>query len=529
MRKPITVLIKAYLNIYLREFLGTLNTPALAQERCLRLIIRAQAQTEYGRHLGLSGCETYSEYIQKVPLSRYEDVQPWILRQRDETQASYLTPGRVKCYEPTSGSTGFKKIIPYNTAMLQSFSSLFMVWVADILQELGSLRSGRFFFSVSPASDQNAPSDESLPDDASYVQGFLQYLLRWKSAVPPTVKKLSTSDDYYLGLSLYLLAADDLELVSIWNPHLFLQALHFIESKRDEICTILPRGRTVIGGVKLRWRKPRKTRIDLIKSGADWSAIWPHLRFISCWDSAHAGMSAKALRSLFPQVLVQGKGLLATEAPITVPLFAQHGSFPFLNEVFFEFLEDPGELHRLHELQDDDIYEVVVSQKSGLLRYRLGDLVRARMIGVPTPALEFLSRSGHVSDLVGEKLHTALLWEALAQGGGSTDFFWLCLPNQQDDGTGSYILITDQEKGYDLQAIEGTLKKSHHYALAIKLRQLLPLRIVHSGRARTVYYQTLAQRGIKLGDIKDTLLVRDLKIAREILLNLGLILADEVS
>ena len=144
-------------------------------------------------------------------------------------------------------------------------------------------------------------------------------------------------------------------------------------------------------------------------------------------------------------------------------------------------------------------------------------------------ALEFLSRSGHVSDLVGEKLHTALLWEALAQGGGSTDFFWLCLPNQQDDGTGSYILITDQEKGYDLQAIEGTLKKSHHYALAIKLRQLLPLRIVHSGRARTVYYQTLAQRGIKLGDIKDTLLVRDLKIAREILLNLGLILADEVS
>ena len=525
MRSAAIFLLKAYLNRYLRAFVRALNSPVLAQQRCLRQIIRAQAQTDYGRHLGLTGAEVYEEFIQKVPLSRYEDVHPWVARQRQRRQVDHLTPGPVACYEPTSGSSGFKKLIPYNKALLQSFSRLFMIWAADILQELGTLRSGRFFFSVTPFGDQQG--DESLPDDASYVQGFLHYVLRWKSAVPPVIKKLRTSEDYYLGLSLYLLAAADLELVSIWNPHLFLQTLSYIESHREALCAMLPRGSTVISGVELRWRAPSRSRMDQIKSPAGWQAIWPKLRLISCWDSAHAGMSANALRRLFPQVLVQGKGLLATEAPVTVPLFALRGSFPVLTEVFFEFLDEQGAAHRLHELEDGAIYEVVVTQKSGLLRYRLGDLVRVRTMGLPTPALEFLSRSGLVSDLVGEKLHEAQVQEALAQGGGSRDFFWLCLPTQRSDGTGAYVLVTDQPQGYDLVAMEETLMGSHHYALAIKLRQLAPLSMVHQSDARARYYQTLVQHGIKLGDIKDALLIRDLRLAGDIQDHLGWVAVGE--
>ena len=80
---------------------------------------------------------------------------------------------------------------------------------------------------------------------------------------------------------------------------------------------------------------------------------------------------------------------------------------------FFEFVDDSGAVHRVHELRAGQTYEVVVTTAGGLWRYRLRDSVRVTGFIGQTPALQFLGRNGNVSDLFGEKLSEAFVTETI--------------------------------------------------------------------------------------------------------------------
>src|SRR5260370_15408804 len=72
----------------------------------------------------------------------------------------------------------------------------------------------------------------------------------------------------------------------------------------------------------------------------DPKTFWPLLDTISCWTSASAAPFARRLQSLFPGVQIPGKGLLATEGVITIPL-SDH-SYPALaaESGYYEFIDD---------------------------------------------------------------------------------------------------------------------------------------------------------------------------------------------
>src|SRR2546422_11494220 len=75
----------------------------------------------------------------------------------------------------------------------------------------------------------------------------------------------------------------------------------------------------------------------------------------------------EALRHRFPGVLLQGKGLLATEAPITIPLINAPAPVPLVDEVLLELEDQAGRVHPLHEVDDGGVYGVIVTQRGGLL------------------------------------------------------------------------------------------------------------------------------------------------------------------
>jgi hypothetical protein len=72
------------------------------------------------------------------------------------------------------------------------------------------------------------------------------------------------------------------------------------------------------------------------------------LALISCWADAHATGPARGLRARLPDVEFQPKGLLATEAFVTIPF---RGAWPVaIRSHFFEFLEEDGSLKLADEL-----------------------------------------------------------------------------------------------------------------------------------------------------------------------------------
>ncbi len=513
----ISRLLKFYLTPKRTAFLKALDNPLGSQDDCLRSILKKMATTSYGKSLGVTGRESYSDFCRKVPIVTYEDVMPLIERQRASGQGNLISPGAVLYYEQTSGSSGTKKMIPYNRRMLGSFTALVKIWAADILTELGDLKTGKFYFSVTPIPETISPHDsqgpQGLADDASYVQGLMQRVFRTYAAVPSSIKSIQKSQDFFLALSCYLVIAEDLEIISIWNPSFLLELLRFMDENWAMILAIVDRGSHTVDDQVYRWKKPHPARMLLLGDKPEWSRVWPMLRLISCWDAAHAGMSAARLRNLFPHVLVQGKGLLATETPLTVPMMGLRGYFPLVSEVFFEFMDQEGKIYRLHELEPDKTYEVLITQHSGLLRYRLGDLVRAQKSPKKTVSLTFVERSGQICDLMGEKLNQTALWKALEKAGADLNQFWLVLPEMTPEGRGRYTVVTDQQDGPDIDEIESQVTGLHHYGLARKLRQLEKMRILRLHDATDVYHRILSQRGIKLGDRKSSLLVRDLALA----------------
>ena len=91
---------------------------AVQQEQLVRLIEKA-ALTWQGRKYDFSTCRTYEQFATRVPLYRYEDLQPAIMRMvRGEKDV--LWPGRCFNFAQSSGtSDGNHKYIPITRESLQ--------------------------------------------------------------------------------------------------------------------------------------------------------------------------------------------------------------------------------------------------------------------------------------------------------------------------------------------------------------------------------------------------------------------------
>ena len=110
---------------------------------------------------------------------------------------------------------------------------------------------------------------------------------------------------------------------------------------------------------------------------------------------------------------MQPKGLLATEAFVSLPFGAHHPVA--IRSHFFEFIDPAGKVHTIDHLYENGEYEVVVTTGGGLWRYRLGDWVRVNGFVGKTPSLSFLGRKSNVSDQCGEKLSEEFVATAMQE------------------------------------------------------------------------------------------------------------------
>jgi hypothetical protein len=348
------------------------------------------------------------------------------------------------------------------------------------------------------------------------------------------VHQLRTAEEFKRQLCLALLQAEQLETLSIWSPTFLKIHLDYIQTHRTEL---------------RQWLKLSAERDRLLcEPEIPWTKLWPELKLISCWDSACAADPAQVLRDLFPGVMVQGKGLLATEAPMTIPLIAAQGCVPVLDEVFFEFEDESGKIYLLHELQSGEEYNIILSQKGGLYRYRIGDRVRVTHYYLNTPCLEFLGRDSSISDLVGEKLNEEFVSEALKALALEGTSFQCLVPTTTPEA--HYILLLDQVNAPNnaicadarrlanaslsqqrfaiapralpeaiAQQLEQFLHQSPHYRHARLLGQLSSVQVLVSQQIPEILTSQRIASGKKWGDIKHSLLC-DRPIEEELLVRL---------
>jgi len=498
------------------RFQASLRHVDKTQSSVLGRILRRNKNTEFGQRYGFSSIRSTDDFRKRVPLGDYESHSPFIQRAAGGAP-DVLTKEPIRLFEPTGGSSGSPKLIPYTRSLQREFQRGIAVWIADLFLHEPGLMGGKAFWSVSPIVNQKEKTSGGIPigfdDDLAYAGSWQRSVLQSTMAVPEELRRTDDLEVFRYRTLLYLLRSRDLTLISIWHPSYLTLLLDGLPGWCDRLSLDIDRG-TLSSSDPRRAKEVR----DALKASTPqgrYRLLWPNLRLISCWKDANAAGPAAALQRLFPGVLVQGKGLLATEAFMSLPLLGHTGAVLSARSHFFEFLPDAGGSALLaHQLEVGGRYGIVVTTGSGLYRYQMGDRIEVTGFIRQCPLIRFIGRNAAVSDWVGEKLteaHVSLVLQASFQALGVSPVFAM-LACESAPGH-HYVLFlesaeSDEVVSRAVRAIEAGLRSNFHYDYARRLGQLGPLAVVRLRNAAKKFEQQAIRLGQKAGDIKPQALDR---------------------
>ena len=500
-----------------------IRDPRPVQHAILMRTLRANAETAFGREHGFAVIRDGADYARRVPLRDHDEMSPWIAR-ICEGATDVLTADRVRFVEPTGGSSGYTKQIPYTRALLTEFSSATMAWIFDLLLHRPSLRDGQAYWAVTPPGRRAVRTDGGVPigmeHDSDYFPAPIRALLDRTLAVPRAVGRApDVASCRYLTL-LALLALPDLRMISVWSPSFLTLLASALDEHFERLLHDMDRGTlsvdldpslraVLVHALPARQAEARLLRLRFGRTPPqDLGALWSRLALISCWSDGHASRALEGMRRRFPNVEVQGKGLLATEGAVSIPLLRTGMPVAAVTSHYLEFLPDDAtsEARTVDALDRGATYEVVLTTGGGLYRYRLKDLVRVEGHLHRAPLLSFQGRADRASDLAGEKLTPALVERALSaamrESGVGAPFAMIapsCEPSAH------YTLYVEAEPAAAARlaaAVERRLGAAHHYALCRALGQLAAVDGVAVRGGERAYERACAARGQRSGAIK---------------------------
>lgn len=500
------------------------KNPAAAQAALLERLLRANTQCAYGRKFAFSRLRTVRDFQSSVPMVTYEQLKPWIERIQ-AGEMSVLTTEPVLMLEKTSGSSTAAKYIPYTASLRREFQRALGAWMFDLYRHYPDLLYGSDYWSITPLSREPEFTIGGLrvgfENDAEYFGTAERLLLRKMLAVPEEVARIPDLPTSIYVTLRFLVQAPSLAFISVWAPGFLALLVEHLQRNAAQLLrdlshgTLRPPGALppTIAPFLQRFLRANPARAGRLKHAWRQNGllrtqdVWPNLRVISCWTEASSRLAVPQLQSLFPDIVIQGKGLLATEGIVSLPLVQYGACVPAMTSHLYEFIEQPGGPPLLlHQLQEDHQYSILITTGGGLYRYGLGDRVRVVGFAEDTPLLEFLGREDGVADLCGEKLSPAFVASVLDELSGqqaySPDFAMLA-PSRQEN-TGYVLFLQARISQTDLPArLDEKLKRNPHYAYCRKLGQLAPPRIFLIARdAAQCYLERCVSLGQRAGAVK---------------------------
>lgn len=481
------------------------------QRSRLHYYLRHNAGTAFGLQHKFANISSWEEFSEQVPIRNYDDFEPWISRiAAGERQV--LTQDPVRLFEPSSGSSGAAKLIPYTQSLQREIRQSVAVWSANNFLSQPELLTGQSYWSLTPQMEAMETTESGIPigfdEDSAYLGGITQYLINRTLATTSALRLVSDMDVFWHVTLLMLLQCRDLRFISVWHPSYFGLLIERMRTSWPRLLQDLESGYSLDTPALQIRRNPARTR-ELQSTGCDnLHLIWPKLRTISCWTDGHAATYIPQLRSLLPLATVQAKGLVATEGFVTIP-FGTLRPLAIRSHVF-EFQDKDDKVHAPWQIEKGEQYSVVITTGGGLYRYRLGDRIQVDGFFGEVPCLSFIGKEDQVSDFYGEKLNenfvASVFSSVFAKNKLNPHFALLAV--EETLTTPAYVLYL--EIGGDIPdslalQVDQALRANPHYDLCIRLGQLGNARVSRvENDAFNLYSRRLAKMGMRLGDIKPT-------------------------
>nr|XP_023664948.1 GH3 domain-containing protein isoform X2 [Paramormyrops kingsleyae] len=429
------------------------------QEETLLKRLHKTANTDYGRQYDFKSIKDCETFRQHHPITVYENYRD-LVEQVAAGESRLLIAEKPHLLVMTSGISGKCCMLP---RMKDTNTDLFLQGVAVCLDtikrsfpasEVLQRTTGFYYDSNSGCSETGIPIRSNISILASSCSTLLHHLLSIYTTPAPALQVRNKRDALYLHL---LFALRDSALGALESD--------FASEIFDAFSSLQERWQELVEDVELGRVSPqldlehgtRKTLEGLLRPDPERAAhlraefekgflgiaprLWPRLSLILAVDSGSDQIHGELLRQHYCEgVPFYSPVYAAAEGLIGVNVCPEKEPRQYLlcpRSMFCEFVpeasleeEQPPTL-TMEQVQQGQCYELVVTNASGLFRYRIGDVLRITAFHNQCPVVEFQYRRGQMLNVRGERISEAMflgsLKRAVSQWPGAELLDYCCV------------------------------------------------------------------------------------------------------
>ena len=386
-------------------------------------------------------------HLENFDLSQYSDYEDTIRHAHSTTDLSPLTGEKVPFWMESSASTGRPKLYPAP----QTFFMKQCMGPPQIVSYALLRRFPRHLEKAAlnlVATSLRKTSPVGVPTGLGTYNGNcnLPAVIRWTSALP-----LPLYDDapaFQQWAPLYAMAAD-LSSIRALSPSRVHRFLMTIVSRKDELLPYLDGRLTLprdLPPLRVSKERVKVVRAALERPDVRFKELWPTLEFIRVWKCATCGIQTALLAPhLTADVQVIDHIYGSSEGALNCPiLFGRNGGPALVNTLITEYVKVGDDVRAenlipVWKLEAGCSYRLFVTNKMGLVRYRLGDIIRCTGHFRDAPIIEFSEREAQELAIGGAIITEGQLVEAAKRIGLDRRSHWVFAPNQVCNGLVFYF------------------------------------------------------------------------------------------
>ncbi|EYU42175.1 hypothetical protein MIMGU_mgv1a003400mg [Erythranthe guttata] len=417
----------------------------IVQKNFLSEILTRNSDTEYLKKFNLNGATDQETFKSKIPIITYDDIEPFVRRIADGDRSPILSSLPISEFIFSSGtSSGEPKLIPSGREESNRRHLLFSLMTSIIKLHVNGVDKGKglhFWFTKADIKTKGGIPARSAT--TSLFKGDLfktrPYPHNMCTSPNEAVYCLDTYQSTYAQLLCGLYEREHIMRVGAIFASGLLSVIKFLKLNWEQLAHDIRTGSLnlkitdpPLRECMTRIVRPDPELADLIArecaNGDNWEGIitriWPNTKLL---EMIVTGTMAQYIPTLdhysggLPKVsMLYG----ASECffglnldPMCDPSEVSYTIMP--NMAYFEFSplesepDSPGQLVDLVDVEIGKEYEVVITNSSGLYRYRMGDVLKVTGFHHKSPKLQFVRRKNMLLNIDWEKTNEVDLQEAV--------------------------------------------------------------------------------------------------------------------
>ena len=402
-------------------------------KKLLLKLVHKNKNTVYGKKYNFKDIKSIKDYQDKVPFSLYEDYQEYINETAKNGSQNLITKDKIEFFAKTSGTTGVMKKIPVVKKSKKGFSNTVAMYINIIQTEMKKrgYKVGKGLNFIETESNKT-PGGIREGLISAYTVKSGKWAVPIITCIPKTALECDEKSDMKYIKAFYALKDRNLTyLLAVFMSNITDLMVYIMENYELLINDIkngeISRSVNIPKDIKIKLNKDLKPDVERANElkeifenpkGKIIKRIWPRMSVIIGIGTGEFSVFARKLRdycgedvSFFNEIYGSSESLMASAMEVE-----SNDYFLLYDNGFYEFIPVDEEDKRpllLNELEVGKLYEIVITNLSGLYRYRIKDVVRVKGFVGQNPLVQFAYRKQQLINITGVKITSEHITNAI--------------------------------------------------------------------------------------------------------------------